>query len=93
MKSEIENITVCLLGDDRERSYPVVYTGEADFPRWEREAGDSCVGTIPVALITIDEGREALIAQHPDFGWCSVGTEFCRDFDPEVDQERISRAI
>lgn len=80
-----ETITLCLLGDDQERSYPVAYRGIADIPDYG--------GEVPVALVT-DSGREHLIAQHPDYGWCSVGQEtFCRDFQPRVDQDRLKRAL
>lgn len=74
----MERLTVCLLGDDRERSYKVAYEGVADFPRWECEEGYA--GKIPAALVLTEnnDGREALVAKHPDYGWCSVGTEFCR---------------
>lgn len=87
----MEQITVCLIGDDRERSYPVAYLGTADFPQWEREDKSACVGELAVALVT-DGDREALIANHPDYGWCSVGNEFCRDFDPPLDEDRLKRA-
>lgn len=81
----LDHITVCLIGDDRESTYPVTYLGTADFPRWEREDGSGMVGECPVALVQ-EQDHEHLIAQHPDYGWCSVGTEACRDFNPALDQ-------
>lgn len=92
MENNLAEITVCLSGDDRERTYPVTYFGTADFPSWEREDGSSCVGTIPVAIVATQEDREALVAQHPDYGWCSANNEFCRDFEPPINQDRLERA-
>lgn len=86
----MKHITVCLIGDDRERSYQVTYTGVADFPRWAREDG-SPAGEIPVALVQ-DQDHETLVAMHPDYGWCSVGDEFCRDFIPALEQDRLKAA-
>lgn len=87
-------ITICLIGDDRERTYPVTYMGLADFPRWECSGKDGrwLVGETEVALIQQEEGREALIAHHPDYGWCSVAGESCRDFQPPLDQARLEAA-
>lgn len=90
--SLMENLTVCLIGDDRERNYKVTYEGVADFPHWECEEGYA--GEIPVALVQDQSNgnREALVAKHPDYGWCSVGMEFCRDFSPVLNQDRLERA-
>jgi hypothetical protein len=78
-----KTIAVCLAGDDRERTYPVAWFGAADFSRWEREDGSAIIGTVPVALVQVqDQDRETLVAEHPDYGWCSVGSESCRDFEP-----------
>ena len=90
MNSTAEQITVCLIGDDRKRTYPVTYSGTADFPRWERDNG-GIVGEIPVALVQ-EQDHEHLVAQHPDYGWCSVGTESCRDFNPAIDHVRLEEA-
>jgi hypothetical protein len=81
----METITACLLGDDRERAYPVTYLGVADLPGW---GGDTSV-----ALVRVGDDREALIGQHPEYGWCSVHTEFCRDFEPPIDQHRLEAAL
>ncbi len=93
LSATLTEITVCLLGDDRERTYTVTYIGHADFPRWEREDGSECCGELPVALVQHREDREALIAQHPDYGWCSVNEEFCRDFEPSIEDARLKAAI
>lgn len=86
----MERITVCLIGDDRERTYPVTYRGVADFPRWQREDGQP-VGEVAVALVQ-EQDHEVLIAEHPDYGWCSAGNEFCRDFAPAIYQARLEAA-
>ena len=91
MKNTAGQITVCLAGDDRERTYPVTYIGTADFPHWPREDGSGGVGQCSVALVQ-EQDHEHLVAKHPDYGWCSVGTEFCRDFAPHIEQERIDKA-
>jgi hypothetical protein len=90
--AELTEITVCLIGDDRERTYPVSWLGTADFPRWERADNSVCVGMILTALVR-SQGQEHLIAQHPDYGWCSVGAETCRNFEPAIDKERLQQAL
>lgn len=88
--TDLAMIEVCLTGDDRLRDYAVRYCGKADFPRWQRDDG-SAVGTVNVALVA-DGGREVLVAEHPDHGWCSVGSETCRDFEPKIDTARLEAA-
>lgn len=83
----MENITLCLLGDDRERNYAVTYEGTADITNFDGE----CLGDRPVALIRNQES-EALILHHPEHGWCSAGNASCRDFQPALDQARLEAA-
>ena len=90
VKQMQQTITVGLIGDSQSRDYPVTYEGTADFPRWERADG-TLVGVIPVALVQ-EQDHEVLIAQHPDYGWCSTHTELCRDFDPPLDEVRLQQA-
>jgi hypothetical protein len=87
----MKQIRVCIYGDYRHRDYNVTYLGIADFPRWEREDGNTCCGVLPVALID-NQGKEHLVAEHPDYGWVSVGREFCRDFEPALDAARLGSA-
>lgn len=95
-----DTIDMCLLGDDRARSYWVTYAGTAEFTRWMSADGERPIGTLPVALV-VDEAKanresgipqEYLIACHPDYGWCSVGDEPCRDFEPRIDDSRLNLA-
>lgn len=86
----MDTLDITLLGDDRERTYRVTYLGSADFPRWERPSG-GVVGLCRAALVD-DNGHEVLVAEHPDYGWCSVNDAGCRDFDPPLDEDRLNRA-
>ena len=82
-----KTITVCLIGDDRAREYRVTWEGTAEFSE----------GRMPAALLRHQE-REALVCQHPEHGWCSVGGGWCRDFEaspgyPEMTDERLEEAV
>jgi hypothetical protein len=84
----MDTITVCLVGDDRARAYPVVYRGNAEI-NWD---GEPC--RLPVALVTVDDDTEAFIAEHPEHGWCSVHDRAVRELDPPtINDRRLNAAL
>lgn len=91
----MKTITTCLLGDDRERTYDVVWLGTAD---WSGGRGEERLGELPTALIRHQE-EEALVAQHPEHGWVSGDCcGQCRDFKaaagyPKMTDARLEAAI
>lgn len=93
MGKDLGALRVWLIGDDRERDYPVTYSGKANFPDWDYDGEGDIMGIVPVALIDIGEGRETLCALHPEYGWCLAYDEPCRDFDPPIDPERLRMAV
>lgn len=84
----MKQITLCLVGDDRERTYPVTWFGTADF---------FSVGEVETALIQHQES-EALVYRHPEYGWISAHDAGCRDFSPAegyppMTNERLEDAL
>ena len=67
-------ITLCLLGDDRERTYPVLWLGwgEVGFP----------VNPERRVAIIVDHEREKVVYKHPRYGWISLNAESLRDTRP-----------
>lgn len=84
------HITVCLIGDDRPRTFPVSYFGTADVTDFDGER----LGEVPVALVVdpYNGYREALVVAHPEYGWVSMGDASCRGFEPEIDSVRLEEA-
>lgn len=76
--TETSSITVCLLGDDRAREYPVAWMGTGDVS----EHGGPFRGECRVALVTTDQDREVVIYEHPEYGWTSLNTSGIRDVQP-----------
>ena len=79
----MKTLRLTRVGDDREREYPVTYEGTANFY--------TALGDCKVALIQ-HQGDEHLVMDHPEFGWSSVASIQCRDFDPPIDQDRLDAA-
>jgi len=88
-----ETITLCVAGDDREREWRVTWMGVADI-------SGTGGGQVKTALVTeeMNDEREHLICKDPEYGWCSVATAGCRDFEPdegypEMTDDRLNGAF
>ena len=74
---KMDEITVCLVGDDRERSYPVAWLGTADV-----SVPDHYSAETEFALIRVGEDRETAVYKHPEYGWVSLHDAAVRDCIP-----------
>jgi hypothetical protein len=88
-----ETITVCLIGDDREREYDVAWLG------WGEVGDESTCADRRLALVTSDSlVAEALVYRVGRGEWCSVNTLSIRDlrssrgYELPTD-ERLRRAV
>lgn len=90
-----QSITVCLLGDDRERSYDVTWYGRAEDIR---SRGEDDLHDVPVALVRSDrQDGESIVYRHPVHGWTSLWDASCRSLVPvggypEMTDERLNAA-
>ena len=82
------HITVCLLGDERAREYPVTYYGIAKVDTPE----DYTFHAVAMVLTSEEPRREALVVSLPRKGWQSVHDMRCHDFYPPIDQARLEAA-